>query len=294
MAAASICGTPWFGSGRGSSGVPTRSRRGPSAGWELLLGQLAWGFAADLSRPFLEEQAALGLDVAHQHVQHQDRAAQVDFVAQVGAPVAVVEDDRGLVRADLAGEGDDLGGGDAGFLLGPLRRGVAHELLELVEPEHPPLDEGGVVEALLEDDVDETVGERQVGRGPDHPVAAGLGGGHGDAGVDVGQLGAVGERLHQLVDLADRHGLEDVAPEEHDVPGWRCTAGPTSASVRPKRLRQAVLTDPLQSASCVRWLGEPMAFMKVLVTWVARLTRSQSATLLPPCVFRMGLSLAAT
>ena len=44
-------------------------------------------------------------------------------------------------------------------------------------------------------------------------------------------------------------------------------------------LRQALLTDPLQRASWVKWLGEPMALKKVLLTGVARLARSPRTTL---------------
>ena len=186
---------------------------------EFLLGELAGGLFAELARALLEEEAALGLDAAHERVQDHDRAAQVDLVGVMGPAVAEVEDGGRLVLAHLARQGRDLGGRDAGLLLGPLRGVGLDEILQLGKPQHPPLHEFGVVQPLFEDHVDQGVVQGEVGARADHPVTVGLGGGDGNPRVDVGQFGAGRKRGHEAIDFFDGDGFEQVAAVEHYVPG---------------------------------------------------------------------------
>ena len=168
-----------------------------------------------------------------------------------------------------------------------------HEILQLVQAEHPLLDVPGVVEPLLEDHVHEGVVQRQVGAGPDHPVAVGLGGGDGDARVDVGQLGAGCHGVHEAIDLFDRDGLEKVAAVHDDVLAVLVVDPHLGVGVPEKRaagrvdraLAQGVVgevvgrADGFQKASCSRgWTG-----------WSAR----SGPRYVPPCFWMTALSLAA-
>ncbi len=107
----------------------------------------------------------------------------------MGAPVAVVEDHRGLGRRGFPGQGDDLMGRDASFGLGPFRGVRLHKGLEFLQPLDPAAHIRHVVQPLLQDGVDQGVVEGQVGAGPDHQVTVGLGGGNADPGVDIDELG---------------------------------------------------------------------------------------------------------
>ena len=199
--------------------MPTLSNRGRSSLREFLLGQFAGRFAAHLARTFLEEETAFGFDTAHQGIQDHDRAPQVNFIGVTRPAVAEMKDHGRFILADLSGKRHDLIGRYAGFFLGPLRRVGLHEILQFGQTLHPAVHVLAVVEAFLENDVDQGVVEGQVRARTNHPVPVRLGGRHRHARVDVGQLGAVFEGLGQVVDLLDRNGFENVAAVKDDMLG---------------------------------------------------------------------------
>jgi hypothetical protein len=77
--------------------------------------------------------------------------------------------------------------------------------------------------------------EGQVGTRTNHPVTVCLGGGNRDTGVDVGHLGPLFHGRHQVVDLFDRDGFEDIAAIEHDVPGIAVIDADLSVGIPEKR-----------------------------------------------------------
>ena len=169
--------------------------------------------------PFLEKQAAFGFDAAHQGIENQDRAALVNFVGVTGAAVAEMKYHRRFVPAHLSGQAHDLISRDAGLLCRPFRRVRPDKILQVGKAVDPAVDVSGIVQAFFQNHVNQGIVQGQVGSRPDHPVTVGLGRRDGDPGVDVGQLGPVFQGTHQVVDLFDRDGLEDIAAVKDDVLG---------------------------------------------------------------------------
>ncbi len=199
--------------------MPTLSNRSKVELREFLLRELAGRFAAHLARTLLDEETAFGLDTAHQRIQDHDRAPLVNFVGVTRPAVAEMKDHGRFIPADLPGKRHDLIGRYAGFFLGPLRRVGLDEILQFRQTLHPAVHVLAVVEAFLENDVDQGVVEGQVRARTNHPVPVRLGGRHRHARVDVGQLGPVFERLGEVVDLLDRNGFENVAAVKDDMLG---------------------------------------------------------------------------
>ena len=60
-------------------------------GQPLLIHQFAEGTVSRILGTFLEIEASFTLDASHQSIEDNNGAPEADFVAMIGAPVAVVE-----------------------------------------------------------------------------------------------------------------------------------------------------------------------------------------------------------
>ena len=219
MAWGSRWGTPWAGSGSGKSGVPDLVETRHVDFRELLLHQLARRLATRFAGTFFKEDPTLGLNGTHQGVEHEDGSSEVNLIGVAGATITVMKSHRRPVLGQFPGQGHDLRGRNPGLCFRPLGSIGCDEILKLGQAMHPSVHKCGIVKPFVQDDVHQCIIEGQVGTRADHPVAMRLGGGDRDAGVDVGHFGPIFHGRHQVVDLFDRNGLEDIAAIQHDMPG---------------------------------------------------------------------------
>ena len=119
------------------------------------------------------------LEVAHQHVQDQRRAADVERLLMTRRPPARIEDHVGRIGGDLLDEGAQLRGGDAGVALLPFRRRVLDRRAQEVHVRNVARDEVLVVRLLFQHLVDDGEVQRVVAVRTHLPVAGGLAGGEG-------------------------------------------------------------------------------------------------------------------
>ena len=130
---------------------------------------------------------------------------------------ARVEDHVGRIGGDLADEGAQLLGGDAGVALLPFRRRVLDRLAQVIHAGDVAGDEVLVVRLPLQDLVDDRQVQRVVAVRAHLPVAGGLAGRDGGARVDVGAPHPARHRGREGLGLRDHERLDDVAAVEHEV-----------------------------------------------------------------------------
>ena len=174
--------------------------------------------AVELGR-LAQHAAARDLDVAHQGVEDQGGAADVERLLVAGRHPTGMEDHLRRVGDDLVHEGPQLAGGNAGVGLLPFRRRVPHRVAQVVHARHVALDEVLVVGLPLQDLVNDGQVQGVVAVGADLPVAGGLAGGDGGPRVDIGAAHPVRHRGHERLGLLDHQRFEEVAAVEHQMLG---------------------------------------------------------------------------
>ena len=176
--------------------------------------------AVELGR-LAQHAAARDLDVAHQGVEDQRAAADVERLLVAGRHPTRMEDHVRRVGDDLVHEDPQLAGGNAGVCLLPFRRRVLDRVAQVVHARHIALDEVLVVGLPLEDLVNDGQVQGVVAVGADLPVAGGLAGGDGGPRVDIGAAHPVRHRGHERLGLLDHQRFEEVAAVQHQMLGVR-------------------------------------------------------------------------
>ncbi len=221
--------------------------------------QLLQALAAHVAGLVGDGQAALGPDGAEQGVDDVRSATDVERIVVAGHHPAGVPDDARRGLGQLAGQRGDGGGGHAGFAFRPLRGARGHVRGQRVQVLHVRFDVGLVVQALVDQHVDDGQVEGQVAAGAHHVEIVGLARGVGGANVHHAELAALFQAVQHRIGLGHVDGFKDVAGLQDEM------------------LAVAVVVDHFFAADAHHRLGGVLHVARAGAVVVAVVGRSQAA-----------------